>query len=49
MAEKKIVKAKKKKEIAVRDFTSCDATAQMLEKARRDGVKLSRLDWWAAV
>ncbi|MDJ0783374.1 MAG: anaerobic carbon-monoxide dehydrogenase catalytic subunit [Desulfosarcinaceae bacterium] len=39
MAEKKIVKAKKKKEIDVRDFTTCEATAQMLEKARRDGVE----------
>jgi carbon-monoxide dehydrogenase catalytic subunit len=39
MAEKKIIKAKAKKEIAVRDFTSCEATAQMLEKARRDGVE----------
>jgi carbon-monoxide dehydrogenase catalytic subunit len=38
MAEKKIVKAKKK-EINVRDFTTCEATAQMLEKARRDGVE----------
>jgi carbon-monoxide dehydrogenase catalytic subunit len=38
MAEKKIVKAKKK-EIDVRDFTTCEATAQMLEKARRDGVE----------
>jgi anaerobic carbon-monoxide dehydrogenase catalytic subunit len=39
MAEKKIIKAKTKKEIPVRDFTSCEATAQMLEKARRDGVE----------
>lgn len=39
MAEKKIIKAKAKKEIAIRDFTTCDATAQMLEKARRDGVE----------
>jgi carbon-monoxide dehydrogenase catalytic subunit len=39
MADKKIVKAKAKKEINVRDFTTCEATAQMLEKARRDGVE----------
>jgi anaerobic carbon-monoxide dehydrogenase catalytic subunit len=39
MAEKKIVKATQKKEIDVRDFTTCEATAQMLEKARRDGVE----------
>lgn len=39
MAEKKIIKAKTKKEVPVRDFTSCEATAQMLEKARRDGVE----------
>ncbi|MEJ2642719.1 MAG: carbon monoxide dehydrogenase, partial [Desulfosarcinaceae bacterium] len=39
MAEKKIVKPTKKKEIDVRDFTTCEATAQMLEKARRDGVE----------
>jgi carbon-monoxide dehydrogenase catalytic subunit len=29
----------KKKEINIRDLTTCDATAQMLEKARRDGVE----------
>jgi anaerobic carbon-monoxide dehydrogenase catalytic subunit len=39
MAEKKIVKPTKKKEIDVRDFTTCEATAQMLAKARRDGVE----------
>lgn len=39
MAEKKIIKAKTKKEIPVSDFTTCDATAQMLEKARREGVE----------
>ncbi|MDA8139314.1 MAG: anaerobic carbon-monoxide dehydrogenase catalytic subunit [Desulfobacteraceae bacterium] len=35
--EKKAVK--EKKEVAIRDLTTCDATAQMLEKARRDGVE----------
>jgi carbon-monoxide dehydrogenase catalytic subunit len=29
----------KKKEINVRDLTTCEATAQMLEKAKRDGVE----------
>ena len=29
----------KKKEINIRDLTTCDATAQMLEKAKRDGVE----------
>jgi len=33
--EKKVVK----KEIDVREFTTCEATIQMLEKARRDGVE----------
>ncbi len=37
MAEKKEISAKK--EIDVHDLTSCDATAQMLIKARRDGVE----------
>ncbi len=38
MEEKKIV-SKKEKEINYRDLTTCDATIQMLEKARRDGVE----------
>ena len=38
MAEEKIIK-KKEKEINFRDLTTCDATIQMLEKARRDGVE----------
>ena len=40
MAEekKKIIK-KKKKEVNIRDLTTCDATIQMLEKARLDGVE----------
>jgi carbon-monoxide dehydrogenase catalytic subunit len=37
MADKKTVK--KSKEINIRDLTTCDATAQMLEKAKRDGVE----------
>jgi carbon-monoxide dehydrogenase catalytic subunit len=36
MAEKKVAA---KKEVSVKDLTTCDATAQMLEKARRDGVE----------
>jgi len=41
MAEEKGKKVSKKKEaeINVRDFTICDATAQMLEKARKDNVE----------
>jgi carbon-monoxide dehydrogenase catalytic subunit len=35
--EKKVVKAKKEPDI--RDWTICDSTIQMLEKARRDGVE----------
>jgi carbon-monoxide dehydrogenase catalytic subunit len=35
--EKKVVKAKK--EPNIRDWTICDSTAQMLEKARKDGVE----------
>ncbi len=35
--EKKVVKAKKEPDI--RDWTICDSTAQMLEKARKDGVE----------
>jgi carbon-monoxide dehydrogenase catalytic subunit len=37
MAEKKAIS--KKKEINIRDLTTCEATAQMLEKAKRDGVE----------
>lgn len=37
MAEKKTTKAKK--EFEINDFTTCEATRQMLEKARRDGVE----------
>jgi len=37
MEEKKVLS--KKKEINPRDFTICEATAQMLEKAERDGVE----------
>ncbi len=37
MAEKKIVSTIK--EVDIRDLTICDATAQMLAKARRDGVE----------
>jgi len=41
MAEKKVIakKVKKKKEINLRDISICDATIQMLEKAKRDGVE----------
>ncbi len=39
MAEEKKIIAKKEKEINFRDLTTCDATIQMLEKARRDGVE----------
>lgn len=38
MAEEKIIK-KKEKEINFRDLTICDATIQMLQKAKRDGVE----------
>ncbi len=37
MAKKEIISGKK--EIDISALTSCDATAQMLEKARRDGVE----------
>jgi len=37
MVEKKSVAAKK--DIEIKDLTTCEATAQMLEKARRDGVE----------
>ena len=36
--EKKL-KVSKKKELNIKDVTTCDATAQMLEKAKRDGVE----------
>lgn len=39
MAEEKIISKKKEKEINYRDLTTCDATIQMLEKAKRDGVE----------
>jgi anaerobic carbon-monoxide dehydrogenase catalytic subunit len=39
MAEEKKIIAKKEKEINFRDLTICDATIQMLEKAKRDGVE----------
>ena len=39
MPEKKIVPKKKKKEINIRDLTTCEATIQMLEKAKVDGVE----------
>jgi carbon-monoxide dehydrogenase catalytic subunit len=39
MAEEKKVIVKKEKEINFRDLTTCDATIQMLEKAKRDGVE----------
>ena len=37
MADKDTISTKK--EINIRDLTTCEATAQMLEKARRDGVE----------
>ena len=39
MEKKKIAAKKAEKEMNVRDITICDATAQMLEKAKRDGVE----------
>lgn len=39
MAEEKKIIAKKEKEINFRDLTTCDATIQMLDKAKRDGVE----------
>jgi carbon-monoxide dehydrogenase catalytic subunit len=39
MAKKEIISGKGKKEIDINAVTTCDATAQMLEKARRDGVE----------
>jgi len=35
----KVIQKKEKKQVDVKDWTICDATAQMLEKARRDGVE----------
>ena len=37
MVDKKVISTKK--EINIRDLTTCEATAQMLEKAKRDGVE----------
>lgn len=39
MEEKKAVEKVEKKKFDVKDLTICDATAQMIEKARRDGVE----------
>jgi anaerobic carbon-monoxide dehydrogenase catalytic subunit len=40
MTEKKVIAKKKaKKEVNFRDLTICDATIQMLEKAKKDGVE----------
>ena len=39
MAEKKVTKKKAAKEMNFRDVSICDATIQMLEKAKRDGVE----------
>jgi carbon-monoxide dehydrogenase catalytic subunit len=39
MEEKKEISKKKEKEINYRDLTTCEATLQMLEKAKRDGVE----------
>jgi anaerobic carbon-monoxide dehydrogenase catalytic subunit len=39
MTEEKKIIVKKEKEINFRDLTTCDATIQMLEKAKRDGVE----------
>jgi carbon-monoxide dehydrogenase catalytic subunit len=40
MDEKKVVTVKKK-ELNPKDITTCESTAQMLEKARRDGVEIA--------
>ena len=40
MSEKKII-SKKKKEADPKDVTTCEATARMLTKARRDGIEIS--------
>ena len=37
--EKKIIPKKKEKEINLRDITTCEATIQMLERSRKDGVE----------
>mgnify|MGYP003572747953 CR=1 FL=1 len=39
MVEKKVIAKEVKKELDLREITICDATYQMLEKARRDGVE----------
>ena len=39
MAEKKVIAKKAKKQAEPRDITTCEATAQMIAKARRDGVE----------
>jgi carbon-monoxide dehydrogenase catalytic subunit len=39
MAEKKVISKKKEKELDINAVTTCDATAQMLTKARKDGVE----------
>jgi anaerobic carbon-monoxide dehydrogenase catalytic subunit len=39
MEKKAAAKKKEDKQLNIRDITICDATAQMLEKARRDGVE----------
>jgi carbon-monoxide dehydrogenase catalytic subunit len=39
MADKEINKPKKEKAVNFRDLTICDATIQMMEKAKRDGVE----------
>ncbi|MBA4392914.1 MAG: carbon-monoxide dehydrogenase catalytic subunit, partial [Desulfobacca sp.] len=39
MEKEKEIKMVPKKEVNVRDWTTCEATAQMLEKAHRDGVQ----------
>jgi carbon-monoxide dehydrogenase catalytic subunit len=45
MSEEKKVVAKKvvapKKQVDIKDLTTCDATAQMMTKARKDGVEIS--------
>jgi carbon-monoxide dehydrogenase catalytic subunit len=39
MEEKKLIEKVEKKKVDIKDLTICSATAQMLEKARRDGVE----------
>jgi carbon-monoxide dehydrogenase catalytic subunit len=41
MPDKKKVVPKKKKQLDTRDLTTCDATAQMIAKARNDGVEIA--------